>query len=383
MIHFLKILFFIIFSVNFSYLASAAQGVDEGVRAAAIKYAKNDFSNINHTPLSALPGTNSPRTLSKNPAPENNYRKYINRADDIFKKNQSMNAFMILKEGFVIFEDYKEIIQENSLLLSASMAKSLTAMTLGGVICDKKQIDINESMGYYSPRLKGTMFSEVKIFNALRMASGNVAALEYGQTIKNMNGRMITKKGDLDIPIVLSSKYSKQEIPQGTSFRYGNADTLAVAELISDLTSSGSMLPAFRKYVWDKVNAEASGVWLTDRRGNLIASGGFLATLRDWARLSLWVLDESKKDSCFSRYIKEMSSDKISGLTRESKDGQWFQGYGYQTWVHSGGSFWWNGRAGQRVGFDKDKNIIFITFGYSNKYIPSLYKLFLDFQKNK
>jgi CubicO group peptidase (beta-lactamase class C family) len=381
MIHFLKILFFIIFSVNFSYLASASQEVDEGVRAVALKFVKNDFSNINHTPLSALPGTNSPRTLSKNPTSENNYSKYINRARDILEKNESMNAFMILKDGYIIFEGYKESIDENSLLLSASMAKSLTALTLGGVICYEKKIDLQQSMGLYSQRLKNTMFSKVTIFNILRMASGNVAAIKNGQTIENMTGRIMRKKGDLDIPIVLSSKYSKQEIPQGKSFRYHNVDTLAIGELIADLTSSKNMLPAFRKYVWENINAESSGVWLTDRHGNLIASGGFLATLRDWARLSLWVLDESKKDTCFSRYIKEMASNKIAGLKREGDQGLWFQGYGYQTWVHRGGSFWWNGRGGQRVGFDKEKNIIFITFGYSNKYIPSLYRLFLDFKK--
>ncbi len=382
MIIFLRVFLILIFSTSSFHPALAAQGIDEGVRAVALKFAKNDFTNINRTPESALPGNRDPKTLSKITNSGNINQNYFRRSGDIFEKNESMNAFMILKDGYIIFEGYKEPIDENSLLLSASMAKSLTAITLGGVICNEKKIDLQQSMGLHSHRLKNTMFSEVKIFNALRMASGNVAASKYGQTIENMNSRIMRRRGDLDIPIVLSSKYSKQEIPQGQSFRYGNADTLAIAELISDLTDSKSMLPAFRKYVWDNINAGSSGVWLTDRHGNLIASGGFLATLRDWARLSLWVLDESKKDTCFGRYIKEMASNKISGLVRESKDGRWFQGYGYQTWVHRGGSFWWNGRAGQRVGFDKDKNIIFITFGYSNKYIPSVYKLFLDFPKS-
>jgi hypothetical protein len=46
-------------------------------------------------------------------------------------------------------------------------------------------------------------------------------------------------------------------------------------------------------------------------------------------------------------------------LRKGDRQGKWFKGYGYQTWIHKRGSFWWNRRGGQRVGMDANSKLIF------------------------
>jgi len=91
------------------------------------------------------------------------------------------------------------------------MAKSLTAMTLNGLICSNPNIKIHAPMGKYSTRLQGTMFSSVTIFNALRMSSGNIEPLTGGQNVPRIFERLTYKK-DLVVSDILSSKYAKQEL---------------------------------------------------------------------------------------------------------------------------------------------------------------------------
>jgi CubicO group peptidase (beta-lactamase class C family) len=233
-----------------------------------------------------LPASNSP---SQFPflSDTSEDKKLSMRAQRIFNNNEGMNAFMIIEDGKIIYEGYKKNITKNSPLLSASMAKSLTAMILGGVICSNSNIKIHAPMGKHSTRLQCTMFSSVTIFNALRVSSGNIEPLNAGQNVPRMFG-CLSKKNNLLVSDIFYPKYAKQELPQGTAFRHVNSDTLAISEMIANITKSKNMLYAFNEHIWSKIQPENHGTWLTDKLDNLLSFGGFIASLRDWARLSVW-----------------------------------------------------------------------------------------------
>ena len=98
-------------------------------------------------------------------------RKIIDQAESMFDRNSSLSIVMIEK-GQLVFEKYKAPASPTSLNFSWSMSKSLTAYTVGALMCEGKIPDLNKQAKTYSEDLKGTVYGEATVKNLLTMSSG-------------------------------------------------------------------------------------------------------------------------------------------------------------------------------------------------------------------
>ena len=134
----------------------------------------------NHTDVKRLPPSSNIRKLP--------YRKgswgLVQEAKNLVT-NEDNVALMVIQDGAIVFENYKRSSSKDTKFLSMSMAKSLTAYTLGQQLCDGRIRSLNDPIGKYAPDIAFTFYKNVEIYNSLRMASGHARPTEHGHTIPN------------------------------------------------------------------------------------------------------------------------------------------------------------------------------------------------------
>ena len=325
----------------------------------------------NPTPL-------EPKTLSQSD------KDIANLANQIIDLNAT-TALLLVDNGKIIFEKYKAPAGPDSPLFSQSMSKSLTAYTIGNLLCEGKIKSLDDKAESYAPELKGTVFGESSIKDLLTMSSGAKDGITSGQTYIG-EWQDIAYKGITTAGIM--KKYGQRDtsifgkpLAGGTEFRYKAVDTYAL-EHVGD--SAGGFLGTFEKTIWKDSRTQDKGYWMIDGDGHAQAASGTSFTAKDWARLAMYSIDQLKRGSpCIQSFMKDATSMKLPNSSK--RVGKAFDGYGYQTWIANFGgkkSYWWVGYGGQRVGIDPESEKILVLTSYKEDYMGSVYKLFSTWQKS-
>jgi CubicO group peptidase (beta-lactamase class C family) len=112
---------------------------------------------------------------------------------------------------------------------------------------------------------------------------------------------------------------------------------------------------------------------------------GFHGTPRDWARVSLKILEtvSSNSSDCFTDYMKAATKTQIKNTGHTMPADNWigrgFGGYGYQFWTENENdkeAIYLLGALGQRIAISPKSQRIMIVFSYQENYMGELYKLF-------
>jgi len=277
-------------------------------------------------------------------------------------------ALLILKDGKILFEAYNSPANELSPLFSMSMSKSLTAYTLGGLVC-AGTVDIKNPVGTYTDELRETTWDTSSVRDVLRMSSGGKIPVYAGQIEKGQFKAATTHQ--VSVNDIMKRNGERATAP-GSSFNYLSVDTSAVERVIAKASGEINLLKEFTNVVWNNVGAEAGGYWNVDKAGAVHAYAGFSATLRDWGRLGLWTLRKMGDGSCLGRWIAEANSPQI--VNHRTRQGKAFPNYGYQVWIRKN-QYWWVGHGGQRLGVDPKKGVVLVAFSWRADYMKKLYDL--------
>jgi CubicO group peptidase (beta-lactamase class C family) len=311
-------------------------------------------------------------------------KEIANLANQIIDSNAT-TALLLIDKGRVVFEKYKSPATSTSPLFSQSMSKSLTAYTIGALLCEGKIKSLDDKAESYAPELKGTVFGESSIKDLLTMSSGAKDGITSGQTYIG-EWQDIAFKGVTTSSIL--KKYGQRDttlfgkpLPGGVEFRYKAVDTYAL-EHVGD--SAGGFLGTFEKTLWKDSRTQDKGFWIVDSDNHAQAASGASFTAKDWARLAMHSLEQLKRGStCMQSFMRDATSSQLPNSSR--RVGNAFDGYGYQTWIANFGgkkSYWWLGYGGQRVGIDPDSEKILILTSYKEDYMGTVYKLFSTWQKS-
>ena len=333
---------------------------------------------------------------SKNPVPLPNKsltsedRKIINQAESMFDRNSSLSIVMIEK-GQVVFEKYKWPASPTSLNFSWSMSKSLTAYTVGALMCEGKIPDLNKQAQAYSEDLRGTVYGEATVKNLLTMSSGVREPLFAGNLIykqpgtcsegRDCDGWQLQRAGIMSGLDTIKHDPDR-DVESGSRFAYNGTDTLSLGNIAEH---NGGFIESFNKHIWSKAGTAGPGAWMLDKDGKVVAQAGFSTSSKDWGRLAMLTIKQLKsEDECISNFMKEATTTQISNHGRTG--GKAFAGYGYQTWVmpakwETPASYWWAGFGGQRVGVDPVSERIIVITSSREDYMHEIYKLFNTWQR--
>lgn len=271
-------------------------------------------------------------------------------------------------------------------LLSASMAKTVTALAAGQAVCAGR-LTLDTRADTLLPVLAGKALGEATLRDLLRMASGTVDPPpgDVMGTTAEESRLHLEGAGNLERLVASPSQSSAQTgtrgaVRPGERFAYKARDPYTVALMLERATG----MPAVR-WVDEQLLAALPNQFLailgTDRAGHFAgANGSVRLALADWVRLALHVQARRGGDDCLGRFLRELSSTQIAAPMQPGVNG-YFDGYGYFTWTQNRlapDTFWAVGYGGQRIGWSTDtaNRRIFLMFGNAaDRHMQQVYPL--------
>ncbi len=312
----------------------------------------------------------------------------IKRAEALMQQIES-RVLVLVDQGEIVSVTSTGGIRLETRLMSASMAKTLTALAAGKAICAGR-LSMGQRADAVIPALAGTDLGTSTLRDLLMMASGTKEPGErdYLGTTLEETRFYLEGAGNLEQLLSTPGQSTAQrtlfsKIKPGESFSYKSRDPYTVAMMIERTVG----MPATRWMEEQLIipsDVEYPVVLGTDRAGLFHgANGSIRMTLIDWIRLAIYVDNERKQDTCFGRFVRELSSTQIRapGLVNH------MSGYGYFTFTDNSivpKSYWAVGYGGQRIGWstEPENKRIFMMFSNSaDRNMDLVYPIARDWMK--
>lgn len=216
---------------------------------------------------------------------------------DAFLASSFTDGFIILHRGNRIFERYQDGLTERCLHLSQSLAKSLVG-ALSGVLVGDGLVDVEQQITHYLPELDDTAYRGATIRHLLDMTSGvafNENYTDPHSDIAKVDVASGWKPGPaagewLDTMFDVIKSLKTLNRPHGEVFSYRSIETDVLA-FVLEKAAGMRLAPLLSDRIWSRIGAEESANYAVDPSGFAVAGGGFNATLRDYARFGLMILD--------------------------------------------------------------------------------------------
>lgn len=274
------------------------------------------------------------------------------------------NALLIMKDGRIVTELYRNNSGPDSRFIGWSMTKSLTSVMIGCALEDGLIASLDDAIDKYLPELGEGGYAGVTIRQVMQMRSGVDYEERYdfanpGTAASNHIAALVRNTSRFaDVARSLPRLHAP-----GTEFQYKTIDTAVLGWLIERVTG-GSVAAYTASCVWEPLGAEADGFYIMDGApgvGREFSGAGFNATLRDWARLGQMVLDGGVADGrrlVPAAWIAESTAP--SGAEDQRRGG-----YGLQWWTMGGSeAFSAIGLQGQYVYIDPATRTVVVKLSY-------------------
>lgn len=272
-------------------------------------------------------------------------------------------GMLVLKRDEVVFERYLQGRKPGDSLLSASMSKTILALLIGIAISEEK-LALTERVVDVLPDFKDSAFANATVEDLLRMSSGAKLDNSYapGSESDNRATNPIAAPSQ-DVRAFLRQK-TKVASPPGSKFDYNGAQSALLGAMLrqrvhSDLTSY------LEDKLWRPMGAESKAYWIKNYHEEEGVQGQFSATLRDYARLGLLVMERGSVNG--TSVVPAAWIDRMVELRRDKAQPASAPFYGLHVWIPElagGRSFFW-GTNGQNIFIDPIAKVVIVHTGNS------------------
>lgn len=277
------------------------------------------------------------------------------------------NALLVMRDGKVVYEEYRNGSDAESRFVSWSMAKSITSILFGVALSEKKIQSIDDAIDVYLPELKGTVFEGVSLKNMLLQRAGTdykewtfFGSADVDELVEQSlftGETRFTNFADLQL---------KRTGTTGESFNYSTLNSTLLGRVI-EVATGKSLAEYTEEKLWIPAGMQDSAFWMLDGKageGKAFAGGGFNATLRDYARIGQMMLQEG-----FINGQQVVPKDWVLESTQYNSDEAVIKGaprgYQYQWWTFLGTNiFEAVGIHGQTISIDPDTNSVIVKLSY-------------------
>jgi hypothetical protein len=282
------------------------------------------------------------------------------------------NAFLVLRDGKIVFEDYRNRMTPETRHIGFSMTKTITAMLVGQAL-DRGEIDsLDDPVSKYVPELANGGYAKATVRNVLEMRSGadiderydfganpSLAARIHETAIIRNQARFA------DFAVEVGSRAAP-----GSAFNYATLDT-AVLGWVLEKASGERLEDLMESRIWQPLGAEFDGFFIADGppgKGRALNGMGFNAALRDFARLGQLLLDGGVANG--TRVLPE---GWVAQMAAMKPTGEAMPGYGFQTWQvdNEPGAFAAVGLAGQMIYVHPQSRTVIVKLSYHPPVPPA------------
>jgi len=304
--------------------------------------------------------------IPRNDAPLNFRYEFAGaaRTPEDFLDRTYTNALVVIKDGAIVYENYRNLCDDSTRFMGWSMTKSIVSTLVGIALEEKRIASIEDPIVKYLPELARGAYRDVSIRQVLEMRSG----VDYEERYDFQNPG-IAASNHMSSLVRNTSRFADvattigRAHPPGSHFAYKTIDTAVLGwlvERVSGTTFAGYM----SEKLWEPLGAESNGFFIMDGGpsvGREFTGAGFNATARDWARLGLLFLNNGRangKQIIPEKWVKAATAS-VPGS--DSPNG----GYGYQWWTFpSTGAYYALGLQGQYTYVDPATRTVVVKLSY-------------------
>lgn len=271
-----------------------------------------------------------------------------------YMEENKVQGVIVLQDNKIRLEEYADGINQNTLWTSFSVAKSVSSMLVGVALKEGDIDDIDDSLEKYITELKGHDYGSVTVRQLLTMTSGIDWNEDYEDENSDVAQMYLSPCEGEEAHILTYMKPMKSIHKAGTQWNYSTGETDLVGILVQKATGK-SLAEYLSEKVWKPYGMEHCAYWLADECSYLnIGGSGLSVSLRDYARIGAFMLDEGKIGNK-KLLSEEWFKDATSNLQQLNEEGD---GYGYLWWRFKDGSYAGMGIFGQMVYINPNKNLV-------------------------
>jgi CubicO group peptidase (beta-lactamase class C family) len=210
--------------------------------------------------------------------------------EDYLERNR-VTGLLVLCDGRVKLERYRLGNTPRTRWMSMSIAKSVTSTLIGAALRQGSIASLADPVTRYVPSLRGSAYDGVSIRNVLMMASGarwNENRLDPVSDRRHLLEAQISQVPGSALAVMRNLPRAAEP---GTVNNYSTGEAQVAAEVLRRAT--GRPLATYlSERIWSRVGMEADANWWLDSPDGVeIGGSGISATLRDYGRFGLFLLN--------------------------------------------------------------------------------------------
>jgi CubicO group peptidase (beta-lactamase class C family) len=277
--------------------------------------------------------------------------------DEVLEDNNTV-AFLIIKNDTIQYEKYFKGYNEESIIPSFSMAKSVTSILIGCAIDDGLIRSVDEPITNYIPELQKNGFEKVTIRHLLQMTS----ALDFSESYYNPFGEAASFYYGRNLKREVA-KLKLKGVP-GQKFEYVSGNTQLLGMVLEGALKGKTVTQYFQEKLWIPLEMEYDASWSIDKKNE--GTEKFFccinARARDFAKIGRLYLNKGNWNG------KQIVSEKwVEESTKIDTTGGGATYYKYQWWLPSAtGDFMAEGILGQFIYVNPSRNIVIVRMGKSH-----------------
>lgn len=285
-----------------------------------------------------------------------------------FNERTRSNALLILKNGKIVAEIYRNGSTPETRFISFSTGKSFTSTMVGLAIEDGYIGGVDEPLTRYLPALVGSAYDGVTIKDALQMSSGvewDESSYDFSDMSKPINYHWEQSIVQHRYRYVEGANGLSRAHEPGSKYNYNTLETCLLGWLIENATGR-RLADYMEKRLWHQAGMEFDAAWLLDGPesiGREVAGGMLAASLRDYGRYGLMMMNEGRvgnKQIVSSDWVKEATTADREAVAYGALYEDYPLGYGYQWWLFPNGHFEAQGIFGQLIFVAPDEGVVIV-----------------------
>ncbi len=276
---------------------------------------------------------------------------------ETFLEDSKTVAFLIIKEDSLLYEGYFNRYQQEDIVASFSMAKSVTSMLIGFAIQEGLIKSVDEPVSNYIPELAEQGFDKVTIEHLLQMTSG----LKFNESYTNPFGHAASYYYGRNLRKTVVK--AKLEHSPGTHFDYQSGSTQILGMVLDRalVPREQTVTQYLQEKIWTPLQMEYDASWSIDKKKNGMEKTFCClnARARDFAKLGRFYLQMGNWEGeqlLDSNWIKRSTAiDTTNGSEAN---------YQYQWWLlNQEPDYTAQGILGQFIYIHPEKKLIMVRLG--------------------
>jgi CubicO group peptidase (beta-lactamase class C family) len=235
---------------------------------------------------------NDPRHIRELPADERQLDL------DAFLAETDTDGMAILHRGKLVFEHYANGMTDATPHILMSVSKSMLGL-LCEILAEKGVLDLHRPVDEIVPEVAATAYRGAAIRHLLDMRAGISWDEDYlatsGPIVEYRKATGWNPGGQVADLHSFYANLKQADGPHGGRFHYTSPNSDLLGWVIERATGA-RYADLLSELIWKPAGAERSAYITVDRLGAPRCAGGMCVTLRDLARVGLWVLEQGRTE---------------------------------------------------------------------------------------